>query len=169
MKNTKKHTDELSHNTTRKPVNAFKYIVSIFNLATILIVVDYVSKNLALDKLAQPFQLFPGAKFQLEKNTGIAFSIAIPPAILIPLNLIIFVALIVFLCKKLDLNKKLSLTIISLMAAGATGNLFDRLYHGFVIDFISIGNFPVFNLADTFITVSVFLLIVFYDKIKRSN
>jgi signal peptidase II len=57
--------------------------------------------------------------------------------------------------------------IIALLAAGAMGNLIDRIRLGYVIDFISVGSFPVFNFADSFITVAIFLLLLFYDKIKR--
>lgn len=53
-----------------------------------------------------------------------------------------------------------------LLIVGALGNLLDRVIHGFVIDFISIGRFPVFNLADICITVGVGLLI--YRSLKQS-
>lgn len=53
-----------------------------------------------------------------------------------------------------------------LLIVGALGNLLDRVIHGFVIDFIAIGRFPVFNLADICITVGVGLLI--YRSFKQS-
>ena len=46
-----------------------------------------------------------------------------------------------------------------LLLIGALGNLLDRVVHGFVIDFISVGRFPVFNIADICITVGIGLLI----------
>ena len=50
---------------------------------------------------------------------------------------------------------------LSLQLAGATGNLIDRLFHdGKVTDFISVGNFPVFNVADSSITVGTAILIL---------
>jgi signal peptidase II len=50
---------------------------------------------------------------------------------------------------------------LSLQLAGATGNLIDRLIHeGKVTDFISVGTFPVFNVADSSITVGTALLIL---------
>ena len=42
---------------------------------------------------------------------------------------------------------------------GAVGNLIDRLTIGFVTDFISVGNFPVFNIADSSISIGVVVLI----------
>lgn len=43
---------------------------------------------------------------------------------------------------------------------GAVGNLIDRFNHGYVIDFVSVGNFPVFNVADSAITVGVIILLI---------
>ena len=44
--------------------------------------------------------------------------------------------------------------------AGAAGNLIDRIYRGFVTDFISVGRFPVFNVADSCITMGVVVLLI---------
>lgn len=43
---------------------------------------------------------------------------------------------------------------------GAFGNLIDRIRFGHVVDFISVGNFPVWNIADGCITVGVFILLL---------
>lgn len=139
-------------------------------LLVCFVVIDGITKIFAMSLLsAKPYYVSSWFRLQLEKNTGIAFSIAIPQLVLIPLNIIIFLALIILLIKKTDISKTLSIFIISLLAAGATGNLIDRFHYGYVVDFISFWNFPVFNLADAYISVSVFLLILFYDRIKRPN
>ena len=53
--------------------------------------------------------------------------------------------------------------IHSMLIGGIIGNMIDRIIHGYVIDFLSFNifgyNFPVFNLADTFIVLSIILLI----------
>ena len=49
---------------------------------------------------------------------------------------------------------------MSLQMAGALGNLIDRLTIGHVTDFIAIGSFPVWNIADASITVGVFVLLL---------
>ncbi len=135
----------------------------------ILVSLDYVTKAMAMVLLSTPYQINSWFRFQLEKNTGIAFSIAIPQLLLIPLNILIFTLLLVFLIRKTDTTKPLTLSIITFLTAGAFGNLLDRLNQGYVTDFISVWNFPVFNLADAYITVSVFLLLLFYDRIRRPN
>jgi signal peptidase II len=52
---------------------------------------------------------------------------------------------------------------------GGLGNLIDRFTRGYVIDFISIWKWPVFNLADVFVTIGVLLIVLFYGKIKAQN
>lgn len=106
-------------------------------------------------------------RLKLEKNTGIAFSIPLPQWFLLAIIPIFILALAIFLAKQLSLQRWPVALLYALFLAGAIGNWLDRLNYGFVIDFIQIGQFPVFNLADSFLTISIFLIIVFYDKIKR--
>lgn len=59
-----------------------------------------------------------------------------------------------------------------LVTAGALGNIIDRLHLNCIIDFISIGNFPTFNLADSFITIGIILFLwqeLFQKKNKREK
>ena len=53
--------------------------------------------------------------------------------------------------------------------AGGFGNLLDRLLLGYVLDFISFGHIPVFNLADLFINIGIGLLIfnIFYRAVRK--
>lgn len=63
-------------------------------------------------------------------------------------------------------TNKLSIKILNLslalLMAGAIGNLIDRIIHGYVIDFIyfKLINFPIFNVADCYVTVSCVLIII---------
>jgi signal peptidase II len=60
---------------------------------------------------------------------------------------------------------KISNFPLILIFSGAISNLIDRLYFGCVIDFINLKVWPIFNLADIFICVGVFFLIIkFYKK-----
>ena len=63
---------------------------------------------------------------------------------------------------------------ISMIIGGTLGNLFDRIYHNYVIDFISLNifgyNFPVFNFADILITCgAIFLIIILIGSDKSAN
>lgn len=134
------------------------------------VLLDQLSKYFAAQSLAKPIIVLENIfSLRLEHNTGIAFSINIPYPLLIFLNILFFGGIIFYLLRNLDMLKLPSLLIIAFLASGALGNLIDRLRLGYVIDFISVGSWPVFNLADTFICIAIFLLIVFYDKIKRPN
>ena len=66
---------------------------------------------------------------------------------------------------KLKLYEEISAGII---LAGILGNMFDRIFRGYVVDFLNFYifgyDYPVFNIADTFIVTGVIILIVFYLK-----
>lgn len=71
-----------------------------------------------------------------------------------------------------DTTNKLQVTALGLIFGGAIGNYIDRVRLGYVIDFIDWyvkdWHWPIFNIADSFIVVGVFILIVFYF-LERKN
>jgi len=98
-------------------------------------------------------------------NKGTAFGIVKE----VSLAIVLFSTLLVvgFLIYS-KLNKKETLIFmlgLSFICGGALGNLVDRIRWGYVIDFVDIKIWPVFNLADSFITIGVGLIIV--DMILR--
>lgn len=102
------------------------------------------------------------------KNTGIAFGIPIQLIGIILMNILLLILLLYFAKKELNLNSKLAQYLLALVFAGGISNLIDRLYNGYVIDFISIWIWPTFNFADIYITIGILLLIIFYGKIKKA-
>lgn len=113
------------------------------------------------------------------RNKGVAFGMlsSLPESFRIPFFVsigIVFVVFVVFYFKnilKQDFSVRLS---FSLIISGAVGNLIDRIRFGEVIDFIELGinqkyKWPVFNVADSAITVGVALLFLFLLKKKRIN
>lgn len=133
-----------------------------------LLILDQISKVYLDMKLNEPLLLINDfLKIQVSHNPGMAFGITFPFAIQLLLNILFFCLIIYYLYKTLNFSRKLSVITIALVSAGALGNLIDRIRLGYVIDFISIGKFPIFNFADIYITVAVFILVLFYDKIKK--
>ncbi len=129
---------------------------------------DQASKLIFNQVLSQPVPVVGDwIRLQLEHNRGMAFSLTLPYAQQLILQIAVFLAIAVHLFRNLNFSLYKSHFIFSLLLSGALGNLIDRLARGYVIDFIAIGTFPVFNLADSFITISIFLLLLFYDRIKR--
>ena len=94
-----------------------------------------------------------GIAFGLFKNQGIVF-------IIIPL---IMIALLIYNFYHSKYNNehlsRLYIVAVSLILAGAIGNLIDRIFYGYVIDFIDLRLWPVFNVADSAITIGAFLLL----------
>ncbi len=132
--------------------------------------------TLALDQLTKvwvtnatnlPIQII-GNFFRIirTENTGIAFSIPIPQIILIPLIILIIILGLNSLRKEIQFEHPIALTSIAIILAGALGNLLDRLRLGHVIDFIAVGKFPVFNVADTAITCGIALLFLKWKNLK---
>ncbi len=99
------------------------------------------------------------------ENTGIAFSLAVPiwassAATIVLLGVGSYLA-----GRHLDWRRPIVPVIFGFIAGGAVGNLFDRVLSGYVIDYISVWIWPVFNLADAVIFVGAVILVVKFDKI----
>ena len=76
-----------------------------------------------------------------------------------------------FLTIKNNIQNKLELVSLALIIGGSLGNLMDRVVRGYVIDFLDFKlfnyNFPIFNLADTFIVIGVILLLL--KELRKEN
>ena len=142
--------------------------------AILLVLLDLLTKYLTIAKLKgqQAFVIIENVfEFRYVENRGAAFGIfqgAIPYFIITTLILLV---IIVFAYIRLPQTKKmLPLRVLCvLIAAGGIGNLIDRVFRGFVVDMIyfKLIDFPVFNVADCYVTVAEILLIIlvlFYYK-----
>jgi signal peptidase II len=135
----------------------YRWIVFLIILAIILLT-DRITKIWALNLTKTiDFKVFA---FTLVKNTGAAFGLFQDlNSVLIYFSVIVLGLLIYFY----DRINPYSFTFI---AAGLTGNIIDRIFYGFVIDFINFKIWPVFNIADSFITIGVILLIIEFFRKK---
>lgn len=127
------------------------------------ILVDQVSKLLVAAKL--PFGVkipIIGNFFSLEyiHNEGAAWSILSGRVGLLLIVTVIVTIVIAFFLYKTPKEQKLLRFSYALLIAGAVGNIIDRVRLGYVIDFFSFPNFPVFNVADCCVTVSIALIII---------
>ena len=94
------------------------------------------------------------------RNKGAAFSILENSTILIIIISVVFIVILDYYIKKEKKFTPLSVLSLGMIMGGIFGNLMDRVIYHSVIDYLSFGNFPVFNLADIGITVGVGLLII---------
>ena len=126
---------------------------------TILLVlaVDQVTKSIAVGTLASgPVHLFGPFSFQLEYNSGVAFSVGVGtvPSVIEAVVLVIIAASVVVFAR--HLTSVPAAVAIGLVLGGAIGNLADRLFRnhgGAVVDFVHSTFWPTFNVADSCIVV----------------
>ena len=90
------------------------------------------------------------------------------------LVMVVFLALLVIAIRKKWLTKKFELLCLAAIAGGGIGNMIDRLRFGRVTDMIKLDfvEFPVFNVADCFITTGCVLLLIyilFFDRQKKKT
>lgn len=102
----------------------------------------------------------------LVHNTGAAFGIFKNQTLFFTVVSILAIIFIVIYIKKLSNISPIIKTGLALILGGALGNLVDRLCFGYVIDFLDFKIWPVFNLADSSITVGTFLLVISLFKRK---
>ncbi|PIS32067.1 signal peptidase II [Candidatus Peregrinibacteria bacterium CG08_land_8_20_14_0_20_41_10] len=103
------------------------------------------------------------------QNTGIAFSLPLEGTILIIISILLLSLGLYLAVHYLNLRLKSTQILIGLVLGGSLGNLIDRFIKGSVTDFITLGNFPVFNLADIMITLGIFLLLLNYKKLSKQK
>ena len=106
-------------------------------------------------------------------NIGAAWSILSGGRIiLILLGLIAIDVIYIFFVYNKNLDKRDQI-LYGLLMGGILGNLLDRLFYGYVIDYLDFKifgyNYPIFNLADILIVVPVILIIIFSFKVKHGT
>ena len=139
-------------------------------LSAAVIALDQATKFLVTRffELYERVEVLPVLDFTLLHNTGAAFSMLANASgwqrpFFIVLGLVVSVMLVVWIWRTPRGEKLLPLSL-SLILGGAIGNVIDRIWHGYVVDFIHAhwgdAYFPAFNVADSAITVGAALLIL---------
>lgn len=152
-------------------------------LSVLVIVLDQLTKWVAVSELQlyQQVPIIDGLfSFTLAYNTGAAFSFLADASgwqrwLFAVIAVVVSVVLCVWLAR-LDRSKKLEAIALALILGGAIGNLYDRVIHGKVTDFILVHwqqswFFPAFNIADSAITVGAALLLfdMFFGRKPEQN
>ncbi|NLF80795.1 MAG: signal peptidase II [Clostridia bacterium] len=126
-----------------------------------VIALDQLSKYLITSHLAlgQGMTVIPGfLDFTYVLNDGASFSLFQGQRIVFLIITVLVLALIFGGLRKIPQEMKLFRFLLALFCGGAIGNFIDRLYQGAVVDFVNLGWFPVFNLADSCLSVSAVLI-----------
>lgn len=149
-------------------------MIIIIITSTILLCIDQISKLLVVNLLTKTDSITIIKNFfylTYINNDGAAFSILVGKRIFLILIAVLVIVMLIRYIKKNNIQNKLELVSLALIIGGSLGNLMDRVVRGYVIDFLDFKifnyNFPIFNLADTFIVIGVFLLLL--KEIRKEN
>lgn len=155
----------LTHNHDRRRDLIWAAAITIF-----VFIVDQASKHWAVLHLkgARPIVVIENVfQFAYGENTGIAFGMFQNHGGWLHVVTPIAFAVLIYLIYKQFAESTMNMTyriIFGLLIGGASGNIYDRILMGYVVDFIDVYigtyNFPTFNLADSALTCGQFLLIV---------
>ncbi len=138
----------------------------LFLVAAAVIALDQITKVLVRQNLALGASWAPipaigeYLRFLYWQNRGAAFgTLQNAGPILAVVRIAIAIFIIVFY-QKAEIRDTLMKVALSLMLGGAVGNLIDQFSLGFVTDFIAVGRFPIFNVADSAVTIGVGLMLL---------
>ena len=151
-------------------INKLQKKLYFLSLSIFIILIDQFTKYLIFYNkklfINKDFLLF---KLDFVKNYGAAFNIFSGSRIFLSLISILFsILLIYFIFRKNTLNS-IELYSFSFILGGTVGNGIDRIYQGFVVDFINLNiiNFPVFNIAD--ISINIGFIFLLYNIFKNNR
>ena len=149
------------------------YMMAVVSVC-ILVFLDQFTKQIVVQQLkGQSAYVLIRNVFQLEylENRGAAFGLFQNQRIFFYISVLVISLVVIWFYGKVPMEKKyLPLRICAvLILSGAFGNCIDRIRLNYVVDFFyfKLINFPIFNVADIYVTVAAFLLIVlvlFYYK-----
>ena len=133
---------------------------TLLQLAALVLALDQLTKFVVRQTLewhySWPYQGF--FRFTHVQNTGSAFGLFQGNNIPLLFVSLVGVVVLAYIYRSQERPSLLMRVSIALMLGGAVGNLLDRIFLGHVTDFIDIGPWPVFNLADSAIVVGLILM-----------
>ena len=151
-------------------------LVTDFMLFVILVIADQLTKHLAVVRLKNQaaYNLINGIlEFNYLENRGAAFGVLQNQKYFFVFVALIFIGVIVFVLIKVPTQKKYySLNILLVMiAAGAVGNMIDRVRYDYVVDFIYLVciQFPIFIMADIYVTTATVILVFQILFVYKTN
>ena len=144
-------------------------------LAVVVVILDQLTKYIASTSLEmyQPVAVMPMFNWTLMHNTGAAFSFLADAGgwqrwFFAIIALVISVVIIAWI-QRLKQDEKWQAIALALILGGAIGNVIDRIWLGYVVDFIDVyykqWHWPAFNIADSAIFIGVVMIII--DSIRE--
>jgi signal peptidase II len=146
-----------------------KYIrdyLILFTFAGVVVGLDQVTKywvrrNLDFQEFWAPWDwLLPYARIVHWKNTGAAFGMFQNMNTVFMILAVIVSIVIIYYFPRIPRSEWYLRLALCLQFSGAVGNLIDRIHQGYVTDFVSVGTFAVFNVADACISMGVVVMLI---------
>ena len=151
-------------------INKIQTKLYFLSLSIFIVLIDQFTKYLMFYNkklfINKDFLLF---KLDFVKNYGAAFNIFNGSRIFLSLISILFSILLIYLIFRKNTLNLFDLYSYSFILGGTIGNGIDRIYKGFVVDFINLNiiNFPVFNIAD--ISINIGFILLLYNIFKNNR
>lgn len=152
----------------------FPYIAHAL-VCLVLVLFDQITKYFARTNLkSAPKAIWDGVfSLHYHENRGSIWGILQGKVDILLIASVVLFALLIYVYVKMPKTKTYQplFWVLVVMSAGAIGNTIDRLFFGFVTDFLyfELINFPIFNVADCYITVCAFLTILLVFTIYKDD
>lgn len=147
-----------------------------FLLIILLVFLDQFTKYLAVIHLEDKpaIKIIDGVlELNFLKNSGAAFGLLQNQKVFFILVAVMILCIIAYVLFRMPDDKKYNIMhiLLVMIASGAAGNMIDRVRNDYVVDFIYfvIINFPIFNVADIYVTVSTFLFVILFLFYYKEN
>ncbi|MDP6823530.1 MAG: signal peptidase II [Dehalococcoidia bacterium] len=136
----------------------------LLSILVIALVADQLTKQLVLNNLGLGTSWLDNGIFDFTyvRNDGTAFGLFQDNGTLLTFVSMGAVALIVYFYREAAMASWFTRVALGLQLGGAAGNLIDRFRHGYVVDFIDVGPWPIFNIADSAIVTGIVALIAYF-------
>jgi len=147
-------------------INLYFLILTLF-----IILLDQISKYIIIQNLYLGESVPRTGLFRLThaQNTGTAFSLFQNQTDILTIVSFVAIVLIIFIYISLEKTSKYIYFSYGLLFGGAVGNLIDRVRLGYVTDFLDVGFWPIFNIADSSITIGIILMLFNYFFKNKNN
>lgn len=151
---------------TKNFLNSYFLILTLFILC-----LDQISKYIVIQNLKLGESIPNSGIFRLThaQNTGTAFSLFQNQTDILTIVSFVAIVLIIFIYLSIEKPSKYVYLSYGLLFGGAFGNLIDRVRLGYVTDFFDVGVWPIFNIADSAISIGIIILLFNYIIYSKKN
>lgn len=154
---------------SRRAGHRWQNDIVFFGIAAIVVVIDQITKGIVRNNLALYEQwpdesIFGFIRIIYVTNSGAAFGILQGETVFLIITSLFGLAAILLYYLYPPMDHGFIRIALGMQLGGAIGNLLDRLRFGEVTDFIDVGGFPTFNVADACISISIVAVLLFFIR-----